>query len=112
MLCSETEEASMALAERLRAEDEEAQLQRQVRDAADAKFTIAMHKIEWYLLRSHSHPHPHSTGILISMKLLWLSNTVSRVPPNPGKLPITPLPFAACISMQLPCIGNHAAALY
>ena len=46
MLCSETEEASMALAERLRAEDEEAQLQRQVQDAADAKFAIAMHKIE------------------------------------------------------------------
>ena len=46
MLCSETEEASMALAERLRAEDEEAMLQRQVQDAADAKFAIAMHKIE------------------------------------------------------------------
>ena len=46
MLCSETEEASMALAERLRAEDEEAQLQRQVQDAADAKFAIAMRKIE------------------------------------------------------------------
>ena len=46
MLCSETEEASMALAGRLRAEDEEEQLQRDVQDSADAKFALAMHKIE------------------------------------------------------------------
>ena len=46
MLCSETEEASMALAGRLHAEEEEGMLERQARDAADAKIAIAWHKIE------------------------------------------------------------------
>ena len=46
MLCSETEEASMALARRLRAEDEAEQLQRDVQASADAKLALGMHKIE------------------------------------------------------------------
>jgi len=46
MLCSETEEASMALARQLRAEDEAEQLQRDVQASADAKLALGMHKIE------------------------------------------------------------------
>ena len=46
MLCSESEEASMALAERLHAEDEAEQRQREGQASADAKLARGMHKIE------------------------------------------------------------------
>ena len=46
MLCSETEEASMALAEQLHAEEEEGRLKRQKQEDDDAKLVIEVYKIE------------------------------------------------------------------
>ena len=46
MLCSETEEASMALAERLHAEEEEGRLKRQKQEEDDETFALGMYNCE------------------------------------------------------------------
>ena len=46
MLCSESEEASIALAERLHAEEEEGSLKRQKQEEDDAKFALGMYNCE------------------------------------------------------------------
>ena len=46
MLCSESEEASIALAERLHAEEQEGRLKRQKQEADDAKHVMDMYRIE------------------------------------------------------------------
>ena len=46
MLCSETEEASMALAQQLEAAEEEGRLKRQKQEGDDAKFALGMYNCE------------------------------------------------------------------
>ena len=56
MLCSETEEASMALAERLHAEEEEGMLKRQKQEEGDAKLALGMYNCECVCSLSLSFP--------------------------------------------------------
>ena len=65
MLCSESEEASIALAERLHAEEQEGRLKRQKQEADDAKHVMDMYRIECVHSHPQSHSHSHFAEILI-----------------------------------------------